>query len=104
VPDGRGFFGGWPFPGPWLEPGFREKNFKIVRKRIDLMHELMDRFNGMVAALKLPGATIHYIDLRNTLSTDPADYKEWWANELHPTERGFEAVAKKFAAVLDTIP
>jgi hypothetical protein len=104
VPDGRGFFGGWPFPGPWLEPGFREKNFKIVRKRIDLMHELMDRFNGMVTALKLPGATIHYIDLRNNLSTDPAEYKEWWANELHPTERGFEAVAKKFVAVLDTIP
>ena len=28
VPDGRGFLGGWWFlPGPWLEPGFREKGF-----------------------------------------------------------------------------
>ena len=26
VPDGRGFLGGWAFlPGPWLEPGFRQK-------------------------------------------------------------------------------
>src|SRR5262249_13983636 len=28
VPDGRGFLGGrGPLPGPWLEPGFREKFF-----------------------------------------------------------------------------
>src|SRR5215470_17645715 len=34
VPDGRGFWGGWPFPGPWLEPGFREKNFQDLHRRI----------------------------------------------------------------------
>ena len=29
-----GFLGGWPFPGPWLEPGFREKNFEDLGQRI----------------------------------------------------------------------
>lgn len=106
VPDGRGFFGGWPFPGPWLEPGFREKNFADLQTRIDMMREVMDRFNQLVAALRFPNVTIHYVDLRNTLSTALAGdaYKQWWANELHPTEKGFAAVANKFAAVLSGIP
>lgn len=106
VPDGRGFFGGWPFPGPWLEPGFREKEFRDLQIRIDMMRALMDRFNSMVAALTFPGVTIHYVNLRNTLSTVLQDhaYQRWWANELHPTKEGFEAVARKFAAALDTIP
>ena len=35
VPDGRGFLGGWwLLPGPWLEPGFREKGFEKLQERI----------------------------------------------------------------------
>jgi hypothetical protein len=105
VPDGRGFLGGWPFPGPWLEPGFREKSFADLQPRIDLMHDLMDRFNTMLATLPSYSdlAHVHYIDLRGTLSTGP-DYQTWWDNELHPTKRGFQAVAEKFANVLSGLP
>lgn len=106
VPDGRGFLGGWPFPGPWLDPGFREKNFADLPTRIAMMKDIMDRFNLMVG--KLPAqadlAHVRYIDLRGTLSNRLADYKDWWANELHPTEQGFEAVTDRFAAVLATLP
>ena len=28
------------------------------------------------------------------------EYKDWWGNELHPTEKGFSAVTDKFAAEL----
>jgi len=104
VPDGRGFWGGWPFPGPWLEPGFQEKLFTDLRKNIALLHDLIDRFNAMLAALaKEPGlANVLYVDLRGTLSTklENDDYKQWWDNELHPTERGFDAVTARFAAEL----
>ena len=106
VPDGRGFLGGWPFPGPWLDPGFREKNFDDLPTRIAMMQDIMDRFNVMVQ--KLPAqpdlAHVRYINLRGTLSNRLADYKDWWANELHPTEQGFEAVTDRFAAVLATLP
>ena len=51
VPDGRGFLGGWPFPGPWLDPGFREKNFDNLTQRIALMQILMDQFNEVVKSL-----------------------------------------------------
>jgi hypothetical protein len=106
VPDGRGFFGGWPFPGPWLDPGFREKNFGDLAQRIAMMQALMDRFNDVVKSLPSQPtfAHVHYIDLRGTLSNRLADYQQWWANELHPTERGFEAVTDRFVAELEKLP
>lgn len=106
VPDGRGFLGGWPFPGPWLDPGFREKNFVDLAQRIAMMKILMDQFNDVVKSLPLQPVFAHvrYLDLRGTLSNRLADYKDWWANELHPTEKGFEAVTDRFAAELAKLP
>ena len=113
VPDGRGFLGGWPFPGPWLDPGFREKNFKLedpndLNQRVVMMKDVMDQLNAMLKSVTSDPALsyVHYIDLRGTLSTDLKDdaYKEWWANELHPTEKGFEKVTQKFEAELRALP
>lgn len=104
VPDGRGFWGGWPFPGPWLEPGFREKLFNDLQARVDLMHDIIDKFNNMLANLVQDPAfsNVHYLNLRGTLSTDLANdaYQDWWDNELHPTEKGFSKVTDMFASLL----
>ena len=90
---GRGFLGGWPFPGPWLQPGFAEKLFSDLPRNIALMHDIIDRFNAMLARIVADPvfAHVHYIDLRGTLSADLTSniYQSWWANELHPTEQGF---------------
>lgn len=107
VPDGRGFLGGWgPLPGPWLRPGFNEKRFNDLPGDIALMQVLMDRFNTMLSNLvgQAGFENVTYINLRGTLKNDPATYKDWWGDELHPTEDGFEAVANRFAAVLDALP
>lgn len=106
VPDGRGFLGGWWFlPGPWLEPGFRQKGYEDMARRVALAKDLIDRFNTMLGNLVALESFkhVHYIDLRNTLSNG-ADYKKWWSNELHPSEKGFEAVTKRFATVLEKLP
>jgi hypothetical protein len=106
VPDGRGFLGGWGLlPGPWLEPGFREKGYDDLDHRIRLAHQLIERFNVMLAGVASlpPFGHVHYIDLRNTLSTGP-DYQDWWANELHPTELGFRRIAERFATILQALP
>jgi hypothetical protein len=106
VPDGRGFLG--ILAGPWLEPGFREKLFEILKDRVDLMRIVIDRFNTMLISLAKDPAFryVRYLDLRNTLSTTLANnaYRKWWDNELHPTEIGFAAVAAKFATELSKIP
>jgi len=107
VPDGRGFLGGWPFPGPWLQPGFREKRYDDLATTLALMRDIIDRFNVMVASVAQDAAfpNVHFVDLRGTLSTVLTGdaYQDWWANELHPTERGFSAVADKFAAELSQV-
>ncbi|MGH8658850.1 MAG: hypothetical protein ACREV4_10380 [Gammaproteobacteria bacterium] len=102
VADGRGFLGGLgPLPGPWLEPGFRDKGYSQLPERIAIAKKLIDRFNDMlkktVSIPELSHAT--YVDLRNTLS-NASDYKKWWANELHPTPEGFKRVAAKFVGVI----
>ncbi|HVL68109.1 MAG TPA: SGNH/GDSL hydrolase family protein [Vicinamibacterales bacterium] len=99
VPDGRGFAGGWgPLPGPWLEPGFRQKGFLHLDATTRIAAALIDRFNVMLrGVVAMPEfAHVRYVDLRGTLSNGPG-YRRWWANELHPTPRGFAAVAEKFA-------
>lgn len=107
VPDGRGFLGGWgPLPGPWLKPGFDEKLFVNLPETTAMMVTAIDHFNAMLQRLvqEPEFADVHYVDLRGTLSNKPANYKSWWANELHPTGDGFAAVAQKFQAVLATLP
>lgn len=102
VPDGRGFLGGWgPLPGPWLEPGFRRKGYQAMKSRVPIVVELIDRFNAMLARVAGTAAFSHvrYVDLRRTLSTG-VNYKDWWANELHPTRKGFKAMTAKFAAAV----
>jgi lysophospholipase L1-like esterase len=106
VPDGRGFLGGWWFlPGPWLEPGFREKGFARLPERITLAKQLIDRFNAQLRAVAALSAFPHvtYVDLRGTLSVG-ADYRTWWDNELHPTRLGFEHVTQRFADALAALP
>ena len=105
VPDGRGYPGGWwLLPGPWLEPGFREKGFDQLSERIALMRPLIDRFNTMLRKVaNAPGLShVRYIDLRGTLAGP--DYQLLWANELHPTRDGFSLVAQGFADALAALP
>jgi hypothetical protein len=113
VPDGRGFAGGWgPLPGPWLKPGFDEKLFLDLTTTTSMIAELIDRFNIMLQKLvKETGfENVIYVDLRGTLS-NAADYKKYWANELHPTgggllggKDGFGAVAARFQEELSKLP
>lgn len=105
VPDGRGFMGGWgPLPGPWLEPGFRAKGYKELRERVEMMADIIDRFNAMLKGVAAIFPHVYYVDLRKTLPNKPGEYKDWWANELHPTEPGFRRVAAKFDDRLRRLP
>jgi hypothetical protein len=78
-----------------------------------MMTTIIDRFNAMLQNLVRESGfqNVIYIDLRKTLSNSQANYKDWWANEIHPNaggifggKDGWEAVADKFHAVLSTLP
>jgi lysophospholipase L1-like esterase len=98
VPDGRGFLGGfWFLPGPWLEPGFRQKGYEKMADRKPIVISIIDRFNAMLARLTSHPQFSHvkHVDLRGVLSNG-SNYKSDWDNELHPTPNGFKKVAQKF--------
>ena len=106
TPDGRGFLGGaGPLPGPWLAPSYAQKRIGSqtaagLRTRSDLTRDLVDRYNLMLAALVAEPGLEHvtYVDLRGVLHAP--DYKDDWANELHPTSAGFEELAARIHAAL----
>ena len=105
VADGRGVLGGFGWlPGPWLDPGFREKGYDDLAERVGIMRDLIDRFYTMLAQVAASPAFAHVtiVDLRGALSIDLVGdrYKEWWGNELHPTQKGFRKVAGLFDAKL----
>jgi lysophospholipase L1-like esterase len=103
VPDGRGFLGGWAMlPGPWLEPGFREKGFVRMQVRKKLARELVDRFNAMLQGVAAMPEFSHvtHVDLRKTLSTG-AKYQQYWENEMHPTVKGFHLVTDRFVSAIN---
>jgi hypothetical protein len=110
VPDGRGYLGGfWILPGPWLAPGFRNKGYddEHLRERCDVMVTLIDRFNRVLSGIAGGPQLEHlrYVNLRGTLSREPAapaykDYRQWWNDELHPTEKGFTRIAGVFDSAL----
>lgn len=103
IPDGRGFLGGvFVLPGPWLEPGFNKKGYGDVSANAKVMRGLIDSFNAMLKSISSAAEFQHvtYLDLRGTLASD-GTYKKDWANELHPTAKGFATVAAKVAAAID---
>jgi hypothetical protein len=65
------------------------------------MEQVVNTFNAMLRTVAGTDGFGHVrdVDLRGTL-TNAAGYKRDWANELHPTERGFRAVAQKIEDVI----
>jgi hypothetical protein len=77
--------------GPWVRPAMAHKGIVDAALQATVAKEVVGDFNEMLGrvAAAHPGWFVH-VDLRGTL--DPGD----WANEMHPTRRGFEKVARKF--------
>jgi phospholipase/lecithinase/hemolysin len=65
-----------------------------LKVRHDIVVKLMDSLNAMLKGLAAPPDILH-VDLTGTLQT-----RNDWANELHPTNAGFRALADKIHAAL----
>ena len=66
--------------------------------RIEIITDLLTRFNQTLEKItKLDGLNhVAYVNLLNSLPSNMGNYKKWWDNEMHPTEDGFEEIAKRF--------
>ena len=105
-PDGRGVisFLAWKI-GPWFDPTFNAKNYPNnkptdLQARHDITVKFIDALNTMLEGLaanpKYAGKLFH-VNLTGTLGS-----KNEWANELHPGNAGFKALADKIDFALQT--
>jgi hypothetical protein len=112
VPDGRGFKFVATLAGPWMKPVFVRKGRASVeddeiveelQANANAIEELMAIFNDTIlpglaatANQQFGAEVVHYVDVRGVLSShlEDDDYRNDWANELHPTGKGFQKVAR----------
>lgn len=102
VPDGRAVINfpfGYHYVGPWLKPAFSNKNINNAATCRKVINHLIDRVNDTVASIakKRASENVHYVNFRGTLSNTKPGYKRDWANELHPTGRGWKMLSEKFS-------
>lgn len=111
VPDGKGAgLLDLDMVGPWLRPEFVAAGFEkpkgntnLAQTRI-IVAEMIDALNVYIADLCQTGpfANLHHIDARPFFPAG-APHRTWWDNELHPSSKGFRAVAKLFDARLQAV-
>ena len=89
VPSGKGFFG----LGQWLQYPMDESQVdRGIQQAV--VNELIDSFAGALAEASKKRPALHVVNARETLKPDQ------WANELHPTPRGFNKLATAWEPVL----
>ena len=91
VPTGEGVC----FVGPWLKPSLDFRGVPPVMQW-DVVRAILERFERRLTALAGAMPDVVLVPTQGTLQ--PTD--RWWANEIHPTDKGFEAIARKFHAAL----
>lgn len=90
-PTGKGVFG----PADWLKaPMAAAKVPESLRRALfkDLMRRLHEAQVALAAEPNL--GPIVVIESTGTLPEDPEKTDTWWANELHPTVKGFRKLAR----------
>lgn len=91
-PTGKGLFG----PADWLKvPMEKAKVPKALRR--DVFKDLVARLRAaqlLLAKEKGLGPVVA-IASAGTMPEDDGSKDQWWANELHPTPKGFKLLAKK---------
>lgn len=111
IPDGRGYHGGgWILPGPWLKPAFTRKGYEFRDPNDPTpsvptteMANLIRRYAAVIERVIEHKRFDHVHFVRTPGVLKEADYHDDWANELHPTEKGFRTVAACIDRALQAI-
>lgn len=88
-PNGKGFKLGPIKTGPWVKPALDSVGLKNAKQQRVLTNWLIDRFALELKALVSLNRNMVLVDSRDTLKT-PGQ----WENEIHPTAKGFETIAR----------
>jgi lysophospholipase L1-like esterase len=99
IPDGRPARGpfGLGSAGPWLKPALDDARITDPADAQAVVRHLIDTFHATLAGLVTPANKFHVVDMRGTLG--PQGVRAW-ADEIHPSFPGFQALSEKWRARL----
>jgi hypothetical protein len=81
--------------GPWLAPGFKEKHYPAdLDFRRAVVKILLEDFAARLRTVAASHPNLQIVPTQGILAEDE------WANELHPTNPGFEKISRVFRAAL----
>lgn len=95
-------FGGY-VAGPWLKPSLDYRGWTDFDAAGAIIDRIMQEFDQLLVRLERQYAPqVTYVRTQGTLIPPQSinDNASDWANELHPTEPGFNKIAGKFLAIL----
>jgi hypothetical protein len=96
IPDGRSAF----CAGPWLAPSLKYCGYTdTVAQGTPIVRQALQQFKQKLIGFENKNNFI-LVDTQGTLNNP--DYKQDWANELHPYPEGFGEIAGKFLCALRT--
>jgi hypothetical protein len=96
IRDGRPTF----CAGPWLEPSLKYCGYTVAQGAPIVRQALQEFKQKLIGFESVAKNNFVLVDTQGTL-TNP-DYKQDWANELHPYPEGFSEIAGKFLSALRT--
>ncbi len=84
--------------GKWIGKPMVNIGLKKNTDRVALIKYVMDIFNREIEAIaNTYPANVIYINLRGTVPQN----KNYWHDEIHPNDHGFEYIARKYEIILD---
>ena len=91
-PSGKGLFG----PSDWLKAPMDKARVPVLLRRL-LFKDLIDRLRQAQLNLKREKALGPLVAVASagTMPEQSEGIDQWWANELHPTPRGFKLLVQK---------
>ena len=90
-PSGAGYKLGPIKMKPWVKPYLEGVGLTNPQKQRTVTNWLVDQFARELRGLVSQYANMRLIDSRGALKT-----KQLWENEIHPTAKGFQSIAKNY--------
>jgi len=83
--------------GPWLKPSLDYRKWTTFSQAAEIVKQVLLSFDKLLVQLEQQNENVIYVRTQGTLSPDTD-----WANELHPTEQGFNKIAGVFLNAMRT--
>ncbi|MEM9932362.1 MAG: SGNH/GDSL hydrolase family protein [Bacteroidota bacterium] len=85
--------------GGWVGKYMEKKKIEDQLDKQALINYILKRFHTVLSSLVDSFSYVHFVHTQGTLPVD----RNYWADEIHPTDEGFRLVAQKFSKKIQAL-